>query len=457
LEDAARLADTLAGELEASDPELALRLELDFLVMGLESTGPSVLERLPRIAAKADTSTPTRRLLLAFLAAHGVAHNQPARLAADRARRALGSGDLFEAEPPDSIHQWLAPYTLIMTDEYALAERTLAQLAAAAQRRGSIGGLIMARMLGALLGLHRGALLDAEADAAEALAMTRDYPGVHPAAAAWAGRVAIERGNLDHAEQLLAPRISAESTTSIGFYLQYRFAQALLQLARHRWQEGLEDLISLGRRAVQYEWITPAGAPWRSQAALAALALGHREQATQLVDEELRLAEAFGAPRTLGVALHAAGLVAGDQTGVALLERAAEVLAGHGIDLVQAQVLTDLGAMLRRVGAIRAARDRLHIGLDLAARCGARPLAQRARHELAAAGARPRRSAVAGVEALTAAERRVSQLATDGLSNRQIAQALFVTVKTVELHLTNSYRKLGVPGRSQLRAALEPR
>jgi DNA-binding CsgD family transcriptional regulator len=117
-------------------------------------------------------------------------------------------------------------------------------------------------------------------------------------------------------------------------------------------------------------------------------------------------------------------------------------------------VFTDLGAMLRRRGAMLAARERLTAGLDLAARCGARPLAERARQELLAAGARPRRATIVGTDALTAAERRVARLAADGLSNREIAQALFVTVKTVELHLTSSYRKLRVPGRPQLRAAL---
>jgi DNA-binding CsgD family transcriptional regulator len=459
MEEAATLADALAEELEVSDPELALRLELDFLVAGSESaaTAPLVFQRLPRIAPKADTSTPTRRLLLAWLAAHGIGRNQPARLAADRARRALGSGDLIEAEPPDSVIQWFAPIALIMADDYVSAERALAQLAAAAQRHGSIGGLVSARILSAMLGFHRGALPDAEADATEALVMTRDYPGIRPVAASWAVQVAIERGALDLAEQVLAEQIPTEATTTTGFYLQYRYAHALLQLARHRWQEGLGELLSLGRQATRYEWISPAGAPWLSRAALAALALGDRGRAGELADQELRLAEAFGAPRALGVALHAAGLVAGDQKGVALLERAADVLAGHGVNLVQARVLTDLGAMLRRGGAIRAARDRLSAGLDLAVRCGAHPLVEHARQELTAAGARPRRSAVAGVEALTGAERRVSHLATDGLSNREIAQALFVTVKTVELHLTNSYRKLGVPGRSQLRAALGPR
>jgi DNA-binding CsgD family transcriptional regulator len=91
--------------------------------------------------------------------------------------------------------------------------------------------------------------------------------------------------------------------------------------------------------------------------------------------------------------------------------------------------------------------------LDLAGRCHAAPLADQARQELTAAGARPRR-AISGVDALTPSELRVARMAAEGMGNRAIAQALFVTVKTIEVHLGSAYRKLGVPSRAALAGAL---
>jgi DNA-binding NarL/FixJ family response regulator len=97
-----------------------------------------------------------------------------------------------------------------------------------------------------------------------------------------------------------------------------------------------------------------------------------------------------------------------------------------------------------------AAREPLAEALDLAARCGARPLAARAREELRAAGARPRREWRTGLEALTPSELRVVRLVAEGRTNREIAHELYVTLKTVEGHLSRAYTKLDISGRGQL-------
>jgi DNA-binding CsgD family transcriptional regulator len=115
----------------------------------------------------------------------------------------------------------------------------------------------------------------------------------------------------------------------------------------------------------------------------------------------------------------------------------------------------ELGAALRRAGRRVEAREPLVEALDLAARCAARPLATRAREELNAMGARPRRDWRVGVEALTPSELRVARLAADGRTNREIAQALYVTLKTVEGHLAQVYGKLEIGGRDELRQGLE--
>jgi DNA-binding CsgD family transcriptional regulator len=119
-----------------------------------------------------------------------------------------------------------------------------------------------------------------------------------------------------------------------------------------------------------------------------------------------------------------------------------------------ALALADLGAFLRRSGRRADARGPLRRALDLAQRTGAAPLAERARRELLAAGARPRRTALTGPDALTSAERRVAGLAADGLSNRQIAQHLFITQPTVETHLRHAFQKLGIASRADLPAQL---
>jgi DNA-binding NarL/FixJ family response regulator len=136
------------------------------------------------------------------------------------------------------------------------------------------------------------------------------------------------------------------------------------------------------------------------------------------------------------------------------LREAVEVLTQSPARLEHAKALIDLGAALRRANKRSDAREILRQGVELAHRAGAPPLAERGNEELAATGARPRKLLQAGPESLTASERRVARLAAGEMSNKEIAQALFVTVKTVEVHLSSAYRKLDVASRRQLAIAL---
>ena len=148
------------------------------------------------------------------------------------------------------------------------------------------------------------------------------------------------------------------------------------------------------------------------------------------------------------------GLVEGGTAGIGLLREAVDVLASSEARLEHARPLVDLGAALRRANQRTEARERLREGGDLARRVGAFGLAARANAEIAATGARPRKVLQTGLDALTASERRVAQLAADGMSNQEIAQTLFVTIKTVEVHLSHAYRKLEIRSRAQLDTAL---
>jgi DNA-binding CsgD family transcriptional regulator len=195
----------------------------------------------------------------------------------------------------------------------------------------------------------------------------------------------------------------------------------------------------------------------RSGAALALSRLGRYQDARQLADAELADVWMFGAPRTLGIALRTAGLARGGPEGLALLRESVAALDRSPALLERARSLAELGAALRRSGERAAAREPLARALELAARCGARPLAARAREELIAAGARPRRPWRTGVDALTPSELRIVRLAAGGRSNREIAGELYVTLKAVEGHLAHAYAKLGIGGRDQLPRALGSR
>jgi DNA-binding CsgD family transcriptional regulator len=213
-------------------------------------------------------------------------------------------------------------------------------------------------------------------------------------------------------------------------------------------------MLDAGHRYADWGVANPAEARWMSDAALIKLALGDREGACELAESEVALARRFGAPRALGVALRANGLVAGGDEGLELLREAVDVLRGSPASLEQAHALIELGAALRRANRRSEARGSLQEGLEIARRCGAAPLAERAYDELSATGARPRRIIRSGVEELTPSELRVARMAADGMRNKEIAQALFVTVRTVETHLRHAYQKLDISSRGELAAAL---
>jgi DNA-binding CsgD family transcriptional regulator len=181
-----------------------------------------------------------------------------------------------------------------------------------------------------------------------------------------------------------------------------------------------------------------------------------REEALTLAGAELADARRFGQPRAIGIALQALGVLQDDaEARLALLAEAVDVLAPSYARLEHARALVELGAALRRQGSRAAAREPLRQGLDLAAHCGAVRLGERARTELAATGARPRREYITGRDALTPSELRVALLAAEGRTSQEIAQALFISTRTVDAHLSHTYSKLGINSRRDLPAGLE--
>lgn len=197
----------------------------------------------------------------------------------------------------------------------------------------------------------------------------------------------------------------------------------------------------------------PVVDPWRAPLA-AALAEDSIEEARHLALEDLANARRCGIPRAIGIALRTLAGLDHDNS-IELLRTAVVTLAEAPAPLELARVFIDLGGALRRQGHRVEGREPLREALEIAARCGAVPLVERAQAEGMAAGARPRRPRLRGVDALTPSELRVARLASEGRSNREIAQELFITAKTVTDHLGSSYSKLGITSREKLATALE--
>jgi len=440
-------------ELGGRDRDLRRRIEAQLLAIRVSEPqlhDDRLRRRLTALyLTRGRISDPVVLAALAFATALAV---PPAGTAVELAERSLAAGLRFEEDQGVFA---LAAGALALAGRLERSRSVWDEAIADARRRGSSSATGMAGSMRAGVHLWLGALAAAEADLDEmertrALWPPSAVPVMHAARAA----VLLERGEVDAAAAAVEAIDLRDPAVDQGMGLLLREQAGEVRLAQARPAEAIEHFRELGRRATAHGAVSPATVPWRSRLALVLAANDEREEALELAHEEVRLARAFELPRALGMALRAAGLVEGGDEGIELLREAVAELEDSPARLEHARALTDLGAAMRRRGRRALAREPLRRGLDLAQRCGALALARRAHAELVATGARPRRLVISGVDALTPSERRVAEFAADGLTNREIAQALFVTEKTVETHLGHVFRKLDLASRSQLPAAL---
>jgi DNA-binding CsgD family transcriptional regulator len=193
---------------------------------------------------------------------------------------------------------------------------------------------------------------------------------------------------------------------------------------------------------------------WFRFLAAALAGVGRRDEAIELMTDLHRRGVQYGSAYPTGVALLTLGRLHGGPIAREYFEQAHETLESSVFRYEAALAQAQLGAALRRDNQRATARGHLRAALDYAVRNDVRPLAEQAQQELALTGARPRRVLVSGAGSLTPSEARIAGLAAEGMSNHEIAQHLFLTVKTVESHLAASYRKLAINSRRDLKAAL---
>ncbi len=455
----ARIDEALPGLKPDSDARLeleALRLaaatsDLELLEVAEEQT-----ERLMSVPRPSSRGGRMANVLLSYQAAIA---GEPAAETAALARLALADGLLLHdsLDSPDAFVVSIS--MLAICDELEEAERHYTEVTELCRASGRALGFALASCFRSWTSNLLGRLAEAELQARDALAFADASPALATAvggfAAAHLAQTLIERDELVEAAAVLErAEGGAAAEPPMTWARSLAFAGGLLLAARGRHAEAAEALLSCGRLHQQAGIVNPAVVPWRSQAALALQRAGEGGQARRLATEELELARRFGAPRPIGVALRAAGLVEGGEPGLAMLSESVAVLRESPARLELAHSSAALGAALRRAGRRSQAREALGEGLELALSCTMERLAEEARSELRLLGSRPRSELRSGAGALTPAERRVAEMAAGGMSNPEIAQALFVTRATVESHLHAAYRKLGIGSRDQLGDAL---
>jgi DNA-binding CsgD family transcriptional regulator len=462
-EEAARAYDTALSALPEAptDPEeLELRDQLEASFISTASIVPDLqplaLERSTRIIEHTikGPQTQGQRLLLAQAALHATTAGESAHNAVELAERAWDSGRILSEANPQWIGWRLVTAAFLLGGELESALVVADAALADARRRALPLAFATASYVRGLPLLWQGRVTDAMADLELALDARR-Y-GWHQFARSGAAHYAlclIERGELDRAEAILDEDGPLSEPQDLEDVLRL-YSLAELRLAQTRPQEALEAALTVGE--IGERTVRSLGyAPWRTTAAQAVLILGDRDQALRLAREELARAERTDVLHLRIRAQRVLGLAEGGNSGLRRLRTAVRLGSAAPQRLETMRALIDLGAALRRENHRAEARKWLEQGADMAARGGAVALNERARVELGAAGARPRRDALlSGPASLTASERRIAELAATGQSNREIAQALFVTPKTVEYHLRNTYRKLDIQTRQELAEAL---
>jgi DNA-binding CsgD family transcriptional regulator len=456
-----RAFEVLEQALPTVDPQSPVGLLLEAEALAFAHTyaplRPRVADRVDRYVERLDRGEPVDALVQGALSPTLLREHPPSARAVQAAEAALADERLTAAV--NTIVLPAMAYTLLAAGDLRRAGELFDAVIADSRRRGSPLTLNWASSFRSDVSYRQGDIVKAEGEARVGWEIgVGDAGGVASTplalnvSAAMLINALVARNELVEAQRCV-DRLPDPLPERSEMLLA---ARGELRLAQGRTDEAIADFEAVG--ALLGEEFHKPIQNWRARLAIALAQTGAREQARALAAAELEQAERWDVPLAIGVALTAAGIADGGPDGVALLRQAVDVLASTDGRLDHAISLIELGALLRRTGSPTAAREPLRAGLDLAARCGATAHADRAHSELIAAGSRPRRDRrfLTGPESLTAGEFRVATLAADGLTNREIAQRLYVTQSAVQFHLGNIFRKLDVRARGELAGVLHP-
>ena len=442
---------SLAEELWPLDPGRSLELGCELLIVmtAVPQLRPGLAERLRRFRDQARGHPGFAAVASIHTAHEQLSRGAPAAAVVQEVEAALMAGLPRSAE---TTAVFLALLTLRLGERYELPARWLDAALQRARREGHATrqGIIHGQR--AAIALAQGSLHDAQVEAETGLLLVEDPHFAMLQLLAVAITVHVERGALEVAAGLAGRVESAGTTENRTYGAEFLVARGRLRIAQGRVGEGVADLLWCGQRLEEMGLVWTGD--WRALAAPALASLGQKQRAVQLAREQLALARQVGLPGALGLSLRAAARVIGGDEGLALLHEAVAVLEHSSARLELAHALADLGAELSRSGRRTEGRDAQRRAIKLAGQCGAIALAESAMAGLHAGPGRRARAELTGLGALTAAEWRVCRQAAEGRTNRELAQALFVTEKTVERHLSSAYQKLGIRSRFQLATAI---
>jgi len=451
--------------LDGSQPELALQLE-----QILETTrrfylrkgsagpdGPTATGRAARIDGS-DLSGGDQFQMAQMAFDRAMTPGWTAEEAATMAVAALG-GDpgAPEVAEVDDLAFYLAVKALVYSDRLDDADAAVSR--AMADPRGAQSTLLNVRNahLRASINFRRGRIPETMVYATKSFeAADTGWLVVIPSAAAYLACCHLERGETKLASAALELPGGEERWSRSGPFDFYLYAQAQVLAAKSQYADALDSLIQCGQLAGRMNPGKVSSNPWRSAAAVMAHQLGDDTQARRWVGEELELARAFGARRAIGVALLAAAELEEGRSRLDLLTDAVDVLRTSPGQLELARALVRLGSEMDEQTGTEAGWPAWQEGFELAYQCGASWLAKVARSRLSKAGTSIRRPVQLGLDALSPGERRVAELASQGMTNKDISEMLVVTRKAVEWHLNRAFKKLGISARQELATALEP-
>jgi DNA-binding CsgD family transcriptional regulator len=427
-----------------------LELELEAVRLMAAFMSPDLMQQvLGRAERFADLPgrTPGECQLLLHVAIHRFLRGASAAAVVQPLERVLADPEVIAAIGPDSAWLWFVLSALFKTDRLDLARRTVAAALSEAQRRGSAPGFATASSFRAWIALREGSAVDAEADARAAHDALRAGTWSQAWCSSCLAEVLIERDELAEADAVIDAALQAGAGSDL------LSTRAMVRWAQGRPHDALADQIASRGPVAQVP--DPNFDGWLRVARMLH-ATGDEPGAAREAEAALDWARTWDTPGYVGQALTVHGLIRRGDAGLADLRDAVEHLRRSPARHHLAQSLVELGAALRRHGERSAAREPLQEALELALAGGLLATAERARTELRVTGARVPRRQASGLGALTPSERRIADLAAAGATNAEIAQTLFVSLKTVEMHLGNAYRKLGISSRRQLASPSGP-